>query len=106
VLRWMARTAPHQGGYDKCDFQVIYADGHTYEGRYDLTWDDVFSGDLAEHMRTHVEFSAGVRLPAHYVATYGENEARRRYERYLSDIVKPEGVKKYKAFLATYELGA
>lgn len=106
VLRWMARTAPEGGGYDKCDFYVIFQDGETYEGRYDLTWDDVFEGDLAKHMRDHCEFSAGVRIPAHLVAKYGEAMARKRYQSFLDEIVTAKGVEHYKAFLAKYSLDA
>jgi hypothetical protein len=101
VLRKMARTAPDGGGYDKTDFVVTYEDGETYEGRFDLT----FTGNelLENHMRGHVEFSAGVKMPYHFVTRYGEG-AKARYESYLNEIVKPEGVEAYKKFLATYAL--
>jgi hypothetical protein len=35
-LRRWARTAPEGGCYDKCDFEVLWEDGTSYRGRYDL----------------------------------------------------------------------
>ncbi len=105
VLRFMARTAPDGGGYDKCDFAVRYADGETYEGRYDLTYDDVVGASLARHMSDHVTFSAGVRLPEHLISRYGEFEAKKRRDAYLRDIVGDNLVAKYRKFLDTYAIG-
>ncbi len=63
LARW-ARTAPEpRGGYDKVDFRVTWADGETYEGRYDLQRDGesgeaVRGFDLALHIRQFLAFQA------------------------------------------------
>jgi hypothetical protein len=48
-LRRWARTAPDRGGYDKCDFAIVWHDGTTYEGRYDLQRGS--DGDLGAQVR-------------------------------------------------------
>jgi hypothetical protein len=42
------RTAPKDGTYDKHDFTVIWADGHEYEGRYDLEGTEISPSLTAE----------------------------------------------------------
>lgn len=59
MLKKWALTAPGEGGgYDKCDFKVIYDnDGNDdpYEGRFDLVYDDhAKHGLLQEHMRAFI----------------------------------------------------
>lgn len=52
LLLW-ARTAPPKGaGYDKCDFEIRWANGHTYSGRYDLQLKS--DGSLAAQVRDHL----------------------------------------------------
>jgi hypothetical protein len=92
--RWRG-TAPEGGGYHKCDFRVTYADGETYEGRFDLTRDG--SCDLASHMRHHCEGGAGRWYPPH------TNEAR--WATYLRDVVGEERVAAYGKFLDGYQIG-
>jgi hypothetical protein len=41
-LAMNAKTAPKDGGCDKHDFRVTWADGHIYEGRYDLEGTEIF----------------------------------------------------------------
>lgn len=48
-LRRWARTAPDRGGYDKCDFAIVWQDGTTYQGRYDLQRGS--DGDLGAQVR-------------------------------------------------------
>jgi len=65
ILRTMAVTAPRNGGYDKVKFVVLYQDGQTYTGRYDLHFDDVFRADLRRHIRKFCKFSSGRASPTH-----------------------------------------
>lgn len=62
LTRW-AHTAPEPGqGYDKVDFKVTWADGETYEGRYDMNRlgeDSETNGhDLARHIRRFLNWIA------------------------------------------------
>lgn len=55
-LRRWALTAPEQGsGYDKCDFEVRWANGRCYRGRYDLQRHS--SGSLAEQIREGIAWA-------------------------------------------------
>jgi hypothetical protein len=60
VLRQWSSSAPANGAYDKCDFRIVFDDGSTYEGRYDLEHFSVRSPDLAAHVRGHMNYVAGV----------------------------------------------
>ena len=56
-----AHTAPKQGeGYDKCDFEVEWAEGATYRGRYDLqaTGLDDSGNTLQDHIIQHLKYHA------------------------------------------------
>lgn len=69
ILRTMSDTAPSRGGYDKCDFKVIFEDGETYEGRYDLKhWsceqDEGPSINLKERVGGYCRFMAGLIHPS------------------------------------------
>jgi hypothetical protein len=61
-----AQSAPSNGGYDKCDVTITFADGEAFKIRYDMvhpfaeTW-----LDLATSIRLQWEFFAGRWLPAH-----------------------------------------
>lgn len=58
VLSGWARTAPKGGGYDKCDFTILYEDGQEYKGRYDLTFER--EETLAGHMLNWLEWCGGI----------------------------------------------
>ncbi len=60
-------TAPKDGCYYKTDFQVEFADGEIYSGRYDSAHPEskAYEGTLAKHIRNHLEFYAGLRRPGH-----------------------------------------
>ena len=96
VLQSWARTAPDTGGYDKCDFRITFADGETYEGRYDLKrHDTAHTGQLQRHVRQFCRFYAGLWRPVHITPEY--------YER---DIIgDTEQCASFKRFLDTYDLG-
>lgn len=91
ALRMWARTAPKNGGYDKCDFQVEYMDGSTYKGRYDLKHIDLEYPNLSKHIEHHVKFHSGKYCPswmtseqyAKVISSFGE-ECRASYEQFLN----------------------
>lgn len=67
------------GGYCKTDFVATFADGETYEGRFDLhAIDDKQETSngaicLLRHMQDYIEFLAGERKPDHMTeATYAD----------------------------------
>ncbi|QNK01727.1 hypothetical protein [Dyella telluris] len=62
-LRQIAGFAPKDGSYDKTDFTVVFADGEEYKGRFDVHHHEYHGGeplDLAQHMRWHLQFHAGL----------------------------------------------
>ncbi len=66
VLYGMSQSAPTTGGYDKCDFTIEFADGETYEGRYDMqgvTPNQRFES-LSMHVRRFLSIAAGRYRPA------------------------------------------
>lgn len=68
AFRW-ARTAPPPGkGYDKCDFTLVFEDGHTYDGRYDLqnTGYNSSKETISEQARYFLSYLAGLRRPGHF----------------------------------------
>lgn len=95
VLKHWALTAPEPGhGYDKCDFKITYADGETYEGRYDLKQHDTqFPELIAYHIRGFQEFYAGTRRP--------DWMSEEKYAKLMEDEYSQEAVN----FLAKYEIG-
>jgi len=66
ATRW-SRTAPAPGkGYDKCDFELVFEDGNTYKGRYDLQ-NTGYNSDgerIFEQVVSHLSYVAGKRQPA------------------------------------------
>jgi predicted ribonuclease toxin of YeeF-YezG toxin-antitoxin module len=65
-LKRLARNAPKKGyGYHKTKFEIEFADGTIYEGRYDLKRHDVVLADLGRHVRQFLEFYSGRRKPNH-----------------------------------------
>ena len=68
VLRDWSDTAPKAkagGGYNKCDFTVVYNDGETYNGRYDLKHHTAETPDLSRHMLDHLNCVSGRKIPSH-----------------------------------------
>ena len=61
------QTAPENGGYDKCDFKVMWDNGECYEGRFDLVRGGT-EGDQTfwTSLRDRVSYYACVRRPAHF----------------------------------------
>jgi hypothetical protein len=56
---------PRGGGADKCDFRLVYEDGETYAGHYEANHPESphHDGNLTEHVRKHLEFTAGLGKP-------------------------------------------
>jgi hypothetical protein len=99
--KWLfsqCHTFPAQGGYDKHDFCVTFADGETYEGRLDCKHASCGENDLnvASHMRSFLRFYAGLHCPAHMT--------RERYEAFLAQQEGPSA--ECKAILADYAIPA
>jgi len=99
--RWLFRqstTYPAQGGYDKHDFSVTFADGYVYEGRLDCKHHTCDGADLnvAAHVRGFLRCYAGDRRPFHMTPE--------RYEAFLAR--QPEVVADCKDTLARYEIPA
>jgi hypothetical protein len=76
LFKW-SRTAPRTGGYDKCDFKIVFDDGREYEGRYDLQHFSVEHPNLSRHVKSFVSFLAG-ELPSWVVTKEDEARVRRR----------------------------
>lgn len=86
-LARMARSAPKPGGgYDKTDFLVVWEDGETYEGRYDLQRDgesgSAWRGfDLARRVRDFLAFLAHKpSCPGHFACKAAPMDAAERAE--------------------------
>lgn len=76
VLQDWSKTAPATGGYDKCDFSVIWPDGSDYEGCYDLKHRSIQPASLTAHMVDQAEYMTGQHCPVHmggkqFRATHG-----------------------------------
>jgi hypothetical protein len=48
-LKNWSYSAPEHGGYDKCDFRIVWEDGTEYDGRYDLKHFRVEAPNLGAH---------------------------------------------------------
>lgn len=64
LFQW-SETAPAKGGYDKCDFRIVWPDGDTYAGRYDLVHHSREAPSLAQHIAGFCEFLSGDACPDH-----------------------------------------
>lgn len=63
VLWYWSHDVPKGGCYDKCDFVVTWADGKTYEGRFDLHHGERLT--LQDHVLGFLAVYAGRAMPAH-----------------------------------------
>jgi hypothetical protein len=98
LFRW-SRTAPEHGGYDKCDFTIIFEDGYEYKGRYDLMHYRREHPDLARHVRSFMRYLAG-ELPE-WCVEQKDIERVRRHQQSLGEESKREAV----AWLETHDCG-
>ena len=73
-LAQAAHDAPAGGAYDKTDFLIVWTDGNTYQGRFDLhrlgERQETRDGSLRleQHVLDHVGFYAGTYRPVHMTA--------------------------------------
>ena len=85
-------TAPDkdEGGYDKCDFKVVWENGESYEGRFDLQKGGNDGGEgFWDSLKGRVEFYACVRRPSHFKDEHWENHCRRaEQENWKTDMTK------------------
>lgn len=97
ILHQVSNSAPTSGGYHKVDFVVTYQDGNEYAGRYDVTHLSRRESplSLADQMRNHLTFHAGLRCPAHM--------DQAKYEKTLAEYGH-EALAKATKFLTTYSL--
>jgi hypothetical protein len=71
MLTIWSRTAPKDGGYDKCDFTVEFDNGDVYEGQYDLVHPSVGGlPDLRKHIRESLEWMAAEQAAPHWPEEY------------------------------------
>ncbi len=98
ILRLWSETV-REGGYDKCDFKIVFEDGNTYDGRYDLENMKKGLPDLAGHVKSFVNFLAGI-------APEWMKKDKSILARYQADIAaNPERAEEAKKWLTTYDLG-
>ena len=99
VLFSWSRTAPEHGGYDKCDFKIVFEDGTEYDGRYDLVHHRREHPSLGRHVRSHLYYLAG-DLPG-WCTSQKDIDRVRRHQQSLGEDVKADAIK----FLETYDIG-
>ena len=97
-LRCWSTTAPDDGSYHKCDFTIEWADGETYEGRYDLKKHDGSLDNLiGRHVRRFLEWQGGIAKDP----WCGPAE----YQEYLRQHTSPAAQAECRKFLKNYEIG-
>ena len=91
-LREIGKTAPATGGYDKTDVKVTFADGNTYEGRWDVKHPSQVNADLSiqKHIKQHFDYHAGN-------TARGEEAIKKGWTR-------PDEKKEAEDWLKTYDL--
>ena len=66
LLNW-GESAPDGGGYDKCDFLVMWESGESYAGRFDMQKGGKENGlNFWASLKSRLEFYALVRRPSHF----------------------------------------
>ncbi|CAG9229846.1 hypothetical protein PSP6_540001 [Paraburkholderia tropica] len=95
LWRW-SNTAPKNGGYDKCDFVIVFADGSEYRGRYDLKhWSDE-TANLAGHVQGLALFYTGRETPAHMT--------QERHQGFLKSEQARETTAAYQKLIDAYDI--
>ena len=60
-------SAPKEGGYDKCDFAVVWENGNSYEGRFDMQFGGLEDGlNFWASLQSRLEVRALRKRPAHF----------------------------------------
>jgi hypothetical protein len=61
------QSAPEGGGYDKCDFKVVWDNGESYDGRFDMQRGGTDGNEAFwASLRGRVSYYACTRRPAHF----------------------------------------
>jgi hypothetical protein len=99
ILRAWSRSAPKTGGYDKCDFIIVFEDGQCTTA--DTTWSIIPSSprDLAKHVRQFIQCL--VSTPPSWMRD--EPDVLKRYSAEIA--ASPERTNEACRWLATYDLG-
>lgn len=100
ILHRWSNTAPEHGGYDKCDFTVVFEDGETYEGRYDLVHWRCEAPNLANHISSFVNYLAG--KPPAWLKRSDKKRYLEEYEREIA--AHPERTAAARKWLETYSV--
>lgn len=97
-LHRMSISFPKEGGYDKHDFRVEFADGETWDGRLDCKHFSCEGSDLdvAKHVAGFARFYAGLACPSHMT--------EEKYRKVLSHYEDVGAM--MREFLDTYEVPA
>lgn len=96
-LLMISQAAPKDGGYDKIDFFVHYADGQMYEGRIDVEHPDRKRPEsIGKHMRDFCRFYGG----KHPKPWCGAEKYRVYMSRYT-----PELMAQWEAWATDYQMG-
>jgi hypothetical protein len=98
VLKDWATSAPRDGSYNKVDFRVVWDDDESYEGRYDLTYEDTWKANLGDQIRRFMLYHSGLERPFYLPSE--------RYESFISEMEKRTGRRReeYAEFLKDREL--
>ncbi|MDP3842609.1 MAG: hypothetical protein Q8Q81_08430 [Oxalobacteraceae bacterium] len=62
VLRKWSHTVLNEG-HDTCDFLIVFEDGKTFNGQYDLLPYNENFRNLSQHIRTSLQYVIGNRKP-------------------------------------------
>jgi hypothetical protein len=92
LLTW-SKTAPDRDCYDKCDFRIKWADGKSYNGRYDLHKGPMPS--IQDHIRQIARFYTGQYCPPHMT--------EKAYREFISQ--NKEFQEAYQQLLDSYDIG-
>lgn len=101
LLARICAAAPKDGSYFKTDFVVTWQDGNTYSGRFDACnpgYINAEPADLERHIRSHVEYLAGYRCPAHL------DQATYEHQLVVGEKASPGRGAEARAFLVKYNL--
>jgi hypothetical protein len=95
LARWSS-TAPRSGGYDKCDFVIVFADDSEYSGTYDLKHWGAQTPNLAAHVQGLALFYTARETPAHMT--------QQRHRDYLQSAHARDIARAYQKILDGYDI--
>lgn len=95
LARW-SNTAPRSGGYDKCDFVIVFADDSKYHGTYDLKHWSMQAPNLAGHIQELALFYTARETPAHMT--------QQRHRNFLQSARERDTAHVYQKILDGYDI--